>query len=124
MLGIAQPRTAHSAVSFAAVCNRFGDVERCALRQGNVGSVDGWRALLDPMVARSRDREAFLFPRRSRAQGLHDPAARQPRLAGQDRLLSEASGRRPPRETRRHFASLTCQAQSWSKPRRVVSKVE
>jgi len=32
--------------------------------------------------------------------------------------------RRPPHEVRRHYASLSYQAQSWKKPRRVVAKVE
>jgi hypothetical protein len=36
------------------VFNQFGDVERCMLRPGNVHSADGWRALLEPVVARYR----------------------------------------------------------------------
>jgi hypothetical protein len=36
------------------VFNRFGDVERCALRPGNVHSADGWRAVLEPVIARYR----------------------------------------------------------------------
>ena len=36
------------------VFNQFGDVERCALRPGNVHSADGWRALLEPVIARYR----------------------------------------------------------------------
>jgi hypothetical protein len=34
--------------------NQFGDVERCVLRRGNVHSSDGWRALLEPVIARYR----------------------------------------------------------------------
>ena len=34
--------------------NQFGDVERCALRPGNVHSADGWRAVLEPVIARYR----------------------------------------------------------------------
>jgi len=30
------------------VFNQLGDVERCALRSGNVHSADGWRAVLEP----------------------------------------------------------------------------
>jgi hypothetical protein len=37
-------------------------------------------------------------------------------------LLKRPVGR-PPHEVRRHYASFTHQAQSWSKPRRVVAKV-
>jgi hypothetical protein len=38
-------------------------------------------------------------------------------------LLKHPVGR-PPHEVRRHYASFTYRAQSWSKPRRVVAKVE
>jgi hypothetical protein len=34
------------------VFNQFGDVERCALRPGNVHSANGWRAVLEPVIAR------------------------------------------------------------------------
>jgi hypothetical protein len=37
------------------VFNQFGDLERCALRSGNVHSADSWRAVLEPVVARYRD---------------------------------------------------------------------
>ena len=73
------------------VFNQLGDVERCALRPGNVHSADGWRAVLEPVIARYRgDREAPVFPGRcglrqsrdvrvprSRGHRLHDPAAGQ-----------------------------------------------
>src|SRR5918998_3424143 len=36
------------------VFNQFGDLERCALRPGNVHSAEGWRAVLEPVVARYR----------------------------------------------------------------------
>src|SRR5829696_5970229 len=36
------------------VFNQFGDLERCALRPGNVHSAEGWRAALEPVVARYR----------------------------------------------------------------------
>lgn len=36
------------------VFNQFGDVERCTPRPGNVRSADGWRALLEPVIARYR----------------------------------------------------------------------
>ncbi len=32
--------------------NQFGMLERCALRHGNVHSADGWRDVLDPVIAR------------------------------------------------------------------------
>ena len=34
------------------VFNQYGDLERCALRPGNVHSADGWQAVLKPVVAR------------------------------------------------------------------------
>src|SRR3712207_2592183 len=37
-----------------SVFNQFGDLERCALRPGNVHSADGWRQVLEPVVARYR----------------------------------------------------------------------
>jgi hypothetical protein len=37
------------------VFNQLGDLERCALRSGNVHSADGWRAVLEPVVTRYRD---------------------------------------------------------------------
>ena len=39
------------------VFNQFGDLERCALRPGNVHSADGWREVLEPVVSRYRDRK-------------------------------------------------------------------
>jgi hypothetical protein len=36
------------------VFNQFGDVERCVLRPGNVHSAAGWRAMLEPVIARYR----------------------------------------------------------------------
>jgi hypothetical protein len=36
------------------VFNQYGDLERCALRHGNVHSADGWEAVLKPVVARYR----------------------------------------------------------------------
>src|SRR6202040_3715098 len=36
------------------VFNQLGDVERCALRSGNVHSANGWSAVLEPVVARYR----------------------------------------------------------------------
>jgi len=43
---------------------QLGDVERCALRSGNVDSADGWRSVLEPVVAARRVRK-----RRSKQPG-------------------------------------------------------
>ena len=36
------------------VFNQFGDVERCALRPGNVHSAADWRSVLEPVITRYR----------------------------------------------------------------------
>ena len=53
------------------VFNQLGDLERCALRPGNVHSADGWRDVLEPVVARL-DLSLSLQPgyRRHRCIGL------------------------------------------------------
>jgi Transposase DDE domain group 1 len=43
------------------VFNQFSDLERCALRPGNVPSADGWRDVLEPVVARYRNRKMRRF---------------------------------------------------------------
>ena len=120
------------------VFNQLGDVERCALRPGNVHSANGWRAVLEPVVTRYqgtvkrlcfRGDAAFANPEmyefleaKSIGYTIRLPANR----VLQDRigyLLKRPVGR-PPHEVRRSFASFSYQAQSWSKPRRVVAKVE
>ena len=118
--------------------NQFGDVERCALRPGNVHSAADWRAVLEPVIARYRGSVRRLYFRgdaafanpeiyefleaESMGYAIRLPANR----VVQDKigyLLKRPVGR-PPHEVRRYFASFTYQAQSWNKPRRVVAKVE
>ena len=43
------------------VFNRFGDLERCALRPGNVHSADGWEGVLKPVVARYRGKLSRVY---------------------------------------------------------------
>src|ERR1039458_1730741 len=43
------------------VFNQFGDLERCALRSGNVHSADGWREVLEPVVARYRGKVSRIY---------------------------------------------------------------
>jgi len=43
------------------VFNQFGDLERCALRPGNVHSADGWDAVLKPVVARYRGKISRIY---------------------------------------------------------------
>ena len=53
---------------FACTCyhplflfNQFGDLERCALRPGNVHSAHEWRDVLEPVVERYKEREIRLY---------------------------------------------------------------
>ena len=120
------------------VFNQFGDLERCALRSGNVHSADVWHDVLEPVVARYRNRKVRRFFRADaafanpevyeflEAEGykytIRLPANQvlQQRVA---HLLKRPVGR-PPNEVRRYYASFGYQAQSWKTPRRVVAKVE
>jgi hypothetical protein len=120
------------------VFNQFGDLERCALRPGNVHSAEGWREVLEPVVARYRTTlkrryfradAAFASPEVYEfleAEGygyvirLPANAVLQRRIA---HLLKRPVGR-PPHEVRRSYASFRYQAQTWTRSRRVVAKVE
>ena len=120
------------------VFNQFGDLERCALRPGNVHSAEAWRSVLEPVVARYRTTmkrryfradAAFALPEVYEfleAEGygyairLSINAVLQRRIA---HLLTRPVGR-PPHEVRRFYASFRYRAQSWSRSRRVVAKVE
>ena len=119
------------------VFNQLGDVERCALRSGNVHSANGWSAVLEPVVARYRTVKrryfrgdaAFANPEIYEfleAEG-YGYAIRLPTnhvLQGEIGHLLKRPVGRPPHEVRRYYASFSYQAQSWKKPRRVVAKVE
>jgi len=118
--------------------NQFGDLERCSLRPGNVHSADGWRNVLEPVVARYRERnlrryfrgdaafaapdiyefleaEGFLYAIRLKANAILQECIAH--------LLTRPVGR-PPNHVRRYYASFSYQAGSWDKKRRVVAKVE
>jgi Transposase DDE domain group 1 len=120
------------------VFNQFGDVERCALRPGNVHSAEGWRAVLEPVIARYRGSVKRLYFRGDAAFGNPEMseyleaegigyAIRLPaNRVLHDRigyLLKRPIGR-PPHEVRRCFASFAYRAQSWNRSRHVVAKVE
>jgi hypothetical protein len=120
------------------VFNHFGDVERCALWPGNVHSADGWRAVLELVIARYREAVQRLYFRGDAAFAnpemyefleaenigytIRLPANNvlQSRIGY---LLKRPVGR-PPQEVRCYYASIAYRAQSWNKPRRVVAKVE
>ncbi len=118
--------------------NQFGDLERCALRPGNVHSADGWDSVSKPVIARYKGKVSRLYFRAD--AGFADPTVYE-YLEGErikyairlptNRILQERIGHlstrpvgRPANEVRRSYASFTYQAGSWTKPRGVVAKVE
>ena len=119
------------------IFNQFGDLERCLLRPGNVHSAERWRSVLEPVVARYRERGLDLYFRGDAAfsnpeiydllesegigYAIRLPANRvlQERIG---HLLRGPSADHP--ASRRFFASFTYQARSWARPRRVVAKVD
>ena len=120
------------------VFNQFGDLERCALRPGNVHSADGWREVLKPVVARYRNKVRRRFFRgdagyanpdiyeflRSRRLQIHDPAAGQFGPAREHLVASQAPGGSPTARGASLLRQLQLSSRSWTKPRRVVAKVE
>jgi hypothetical protein len=120
------------------VFNQFGDLERCALRPGNVHSAESWRAVLEPVVVRYRGRvkrhyfradAAFASPEVYsflEAEGFRY-AIRLPANAVLQRRIAHLLKRpvgRPPHEVRRFYASFRYRAATWDRSRRVVAKVE
>jgi len=120
------------------VFNQFGDLERCALRSGNVHSADDWRSVLEPVVRRYRDKAVRRFFRGDAAFALPDlydfleaEGYKYTIRLKANAILQEAIAyllKRPvgrlPFEVRRYYANFSYRAQSWKTPRRVVAKVE
>src|SRR3954467_3887784 len=120
------------------VFNQFGDLERCALRSGNAHSAEGWREVLEPVVARYRTTIKRRYFRADAGFAAPEVYAfleaedygyviRLPANAVLRRRIAHLLTRpvgRPPHEVRRFYASFRYQAQTWSQSRRVVAKVE
>jgi hypothetical protein len=120
------------------VFNQRGDLERCALRSGNVHSAAGWRDVLERVVARYRGvvkrryfrgDAAFANPEiyeflEAEGYGYAIRLPTNPVLQGKIGYLLKRPVGRPPHEVRRFFASFGYRAQSWNKLRHVVAKVE
>lgn len=118
--------------------NQFGDVESALLREGNVHSANDWRTVLEPIVARYRERDIPHYFRR-------DAAFANPEIYGYleaehfqyvirlpandvlhreiEHLLTRPVGR-PPRSPIVLYQEFQYQAAAWNHKRRVNAKVE
>ena len=118
--------------------NQFGDLERSALRPGNVHSADGWKDVLEPVVARYGERDLRHYFRADAAfanpevyEFLEAEGYKYTIRLPANRVLQERIGNllrrpvgRPPIAVRQDYGSFRNQAASWTMPRRVVAKVE
>ena len=119
--------------------NQFGMLERCALRHGNVHSADGWRDVLDPVIARYAERDLLRFFRADAAYAIPAIYLRLEetgyfyaiRLPANSVLrekiahrLTRPVGRPSLTKVKRLYEDFEYQAQSWDKPRRVIAKIE
>jgi hypothetical protein len=120
------------------VFNQYGDLERCLLRPGNVHSAEDWHLVLEPVIARYRERGVDLYFRADAAfakpelyelleaedigYAIRLPANQvlQRRIG---HLLTRPVGR-PPQKPVVTYASFRYQANGWTRARRVVAKVE
>jgi len=114
------------------------DLERCALRAGNVHSADGWDDVLKPVVARYQRKVSRIYLRADAAFAMPEVyefleaerikyAIRLPAnqiLQHRIGYLLRRPVGRPPHHVRRCHANFSYQAGSWTKPRRVIAKVE
>src|SRR6478752_7616081 len=107
------------------VFNQFGDLERCALRPGNVHSADGWEGVLTPVVERYQGKVSRIYFRADagfanpeiyeflEAEGIGYTIRLPANRLLQDRigyLLKRPVGR-PSHEVRRYYASFSYRAQ-------------
>jgi hypothetical protein len=120
--------------------NQFGMLERCALRHGNVHSADGWRDVLDPVIARYATRDLggrffradaayaspAIYARREEAgyfYAIRLPANNVLREKIAHRLTRPV-GRPSLTKVKRFYEDFEYQAASWDKPRRAIAKIE
>jgi hypothetical protein len=118
--------------------NEFGDCEGTMLRPGNVHSAERWRQVLEPIVERYKKRGVRLLFRADAAFAKPETYEYlEPRDIGYTirlpanevlqehikHLLKRPVGR-PPKKPIIRYYDFQYQAGSWSRPRRVVAKVE
>lgn len=114
-------------------------LERCALRHGNVHSADGWRDVLDPVIARYAEHNIMRFFRADAAYAipaiyerleeagyfyalwLPANAVLKDKIA---HLLIRPVGRPSLTKVKRFYEDFEYQAASWDEPRRVIAKIE
>jgi hypothetical protein len=118
--------------------NQFGDLERCILRPGHVHSAEDWRLVLEPVVARYRDRGIALYFRADAAfakpeiyELLEQEGIRYALRLPANQVLQRQIGHlltrpvgRPPKKPIIYHASFRYEANGWTRARRVVVKVE
>jgi hypothetical protein len=118
--------------------NNFGDLEGCLLREGNVHSAKDWKAVLDPIVARYRDRDILRYFRGDAAFGnphvysyleveryFYAIRLRSNEILNREieHLMTRPVGR-PPRAPIVLYHEFMYQAAAWDRERRVIAKVE
>lgn len=118
--------------------NQFGDCEGAMLRPGNVHSADSWKELMEPIAkrySRHKGRKYFrgdaAFAKPEIYEYLEERgflyAIRFPSnelLYRRIRHLLTRPVGRPPRKPIVWFGEFNYQASTWTRPRRVVAKVE
>jgi len=119
--------------------NQFGVLERCALRNGNVHIADGWKDVLDPVIARYAKRDILGFFRADAAYAIPAIYARLEeagyfyaiRLPANAVLREKIAhrltwpvGRPSLTKIKRFYEDFQYQAQSWEVERRVIAKIE
>jgi Transposase DDE domain group 1 len=120
------------------VFNQFGDLERCRLRPGSVHSAEDWHLVLEPVMARYRERGVDLYFRADAAfakpeiyEMLEREGIRYAIRLPANQVLQRRIGHlltrpvgRPPKKPVVSYASFLYQAKGWTRARRVVAKVE
>ena len=120
--------------------NQHGMLERCALRNGNEHSADGWKDLLGPVLDRYRDRDiknrcfradaAYAKPEiydfLEEAGCLYAIRLKSNSLLKKkiEHRLKRPAGRPLTTRIKRFHVDFQYQAKSWNKPRRVIAKIE
>ena len=119
------------------VFNQYGDLERCRLRPGNVHSAEDWRLVLEPVIARYRERGVDLyfradaaFAKRELYELLEAEDIRYAIRLPANPVLQRRIGHlltpvgRPPKQPIVSYAGFHYQAKGWTQTHRVVAKVE